>query len=82
MDDLSSPAAKAMVELAGELPAVATAMFARLDQLSDTKVKPNFVLGLRVKFKNDDRLAPLLERWEAKGPRSVKRQAVRARGGG
>ncbi|HEX3391576.1 MAG TPA: P-loop NTPase fold protein [Solirubrobacteraceae bacterium] len=81
MDDLSSPAAKAMVELAVELPAVATAMFSRLEGLPDREVKPNFVLSLRVKFKDDERLPPLLLRWESKGTPTVRRQASRARNG-
>jgi hypothetical protein len=82
MDDLSSPAAKAVLDLAAELPAVATAMFNRLQGLPDTKMKPNFVLSLRVKFKDDERLPSLLMQWESKGTATVRRQASRARNGG
>jgi hypothetical protein len=79
--DLSSPSAKAMLELAARLPAVATAMFAALDALATSKVSANFPLALRLKFKEDLRTQPLLQRWEGQGSRSVRRQASRARGG-
>lgn len=77
--DLSSGAAKAMLALAEGNADVADAMFAALDALPAQKVTTNFPLQLRVKFKDDERLTPLLERWEAKGGKSVKRQAARAR---
>jgi hypothetical protein len=77
--DLGSGAAKALVALAETDADVATALFNSLDALPESKVKPNFVLLLRVKFKEDERLAPLLARWEAKGGTAVKRQARRSR---
>lgn len=77
--DLGSGAAKALVALAEKDADVATAMFNALDALPDSKMKPNFVLLLRVKFKDDERLAPLLARWETKGGTAVKRQARRSR---
>jgi hypothetical protein len=54
-------------------------MFNALEALPESKMRPNFVLLLRVKFKDDERLAPLLARWEAKGGTAVKRQARRSR---
>lgn len=77
--DLGGGAAKSLLALAETSPDVSTAMFNALDALPDRKVKPNFVLALRVKFKDDQRLAPLLARWESKGDPAVKRQAQRSR---
>jgi KAP family P-loop domain len=81
MNDLTSSAAKAMLELASRSENVATAMFVALDRLPDAKIAPNFVLSLRLKFKDEPRLAPLLERWELKGSAAVQKQAQRARAG-
>ena len=79
MADLSSPAAKAVLEIAGQMPPVATAMFTRLEALADAKVTANFLLALSLKFRDDERLDALLIRWEAKGSSSVRRNASRAR---
>jgi hypothetical protein len=54
-------------------------MFNALDALPDRKIKPNFVLKLRLTFKDDERLGPLVSRWEAKGTPAVRRQAERSR---
>jgi hypothetical protein len=78
MADLGSGAAKSLLGLAEKLPEVASAMFASLDKLPDGRVRGNFLLQLRVKFK-DERLEALLARWEEKGGADVKRQAQRAR---
>jgi len=78
-DDLAGPAANALLALAETSPDVATAMFNALDALPDRKIKPNFVLKLRLKFKDDERLGPLVSRWEAKGTPAVRRQAERSR---
>ncbi|HEY5260899.1 MAG TPA: P-loop NTPase fold protein [Solirubrobacteraceae bacterium] len=80
MSDLGSPAAKATLELAASMPALATAMFVGLERIPDSKITQNFVLNIRLKMKDDPRLPALLERWEAKGSSGVSKQARRARG--
>lgn len=79
MADLGGSAAKGLVALAARNAAVATALFGALDQLPDRKVTGNFVLLMRTTFAADERLQPLLSRWQTRGSADVQRQAGRSR---
>lgn len=79
--DLTKSPADGLFELAAMRTEVATALFDMLDAIPVSRLTGNVVLKLNSQFKGNARLAPLLEAWESKAPKSdVKRQARRALG--
>lgn len=78
--NLDSPATKSMLELAVKNADVANAMFTALANVPPRKVAPNFVLALRLRFRGDERVEPLYDRWGDEGSQRLKRAVSTARG--